>query len=460
MVTLRRKMLIIFSVIIILSTVLMVTFINITTRSGYERFSKEKDLEFSKLIASQLEEYYRENKSWDGVESLMHISFRNSHMLRRGRDRMNPMFPPLVITDSNGRILLNTRRGRDINIKSVEKKWLKKGIPIIYKNEAVAFVFAGSMLGQKLTRDEVLFLSRIKIIVILVSIFILIVSIVVVYIFSGKLTKPIVSLNSSVKEIRDGNYLSRVEPLGDDELAQLGLSFNQMAESLSDAERWRKQIIADSAHELRTPVSLIQGNLEMILDGVYKADDLKIKSIYDETLVLSRLITELQELSSAESGQMILELELIEPRAFIETVLDIFRVKEKQNRNKIINYIKPDLPKIKADPRKLKQVLSNVLANALRHTPEGGEIGIRATTEGDSVVFKITDSGNGIKEDDLDRIFDRFYRIDNSRNRKHGGSGLGLAISREIIKLHGGNIYAESEVGKGTSITIILPIKQ
>lgn len=460
MVTLRRKMLIIFSVIIILSTVLMVTFINITTRSGYERFSKEKDLEFSKLIASQLEEYYRENKSWDGVESLMHISFRNSHMLRRGRDRMNPMFPPLVITDSNGRILLNTRRGRDINIKSVEKKWLKKGIPITYKNEAVAFVFAGSMLGQKLTRDEVLFLSRIKIIVILVSIFILIVSIVVVYIFSGKLTKPIVSLNSSVKEIRDGNYLSRVEPLGDDELAQLGLSFNQMAESLSDAERWRKQIIADSAHELRTPVSLIQGNLEMILDGVYKADDLKIKSIYDETLVLSRLITELQELSSAESGQMILELELIEPRAFIETVLDIFRVKEKQNRIKIINYIKPDLPKIKADPRKLKQVLSNVLANALRHTPEGGEIGIRATTEGDSVVFKITDSGNGIKEDDLDRIFDRFYRIDNSRNRKHGGSGLGLAISREIIKLHGGNIYAESEIGKGTSITIILPIKQ
>lgn len=467
---LRSKIVLSFSGIIIISTVLMILFINNSTRSGYEKFAKQNDLDFCLQLVPYFQDFYSSYGSWDNLDLGINIpgitGFHRGNRQMRRSPRMEPpgsnppppgMFPPVVLTDNNGLVLLDSQRRPGEKLRRIEKSNLDIGVPVMHQNNVVGLLFAGSMIGEKLSRQELIFLNRIRTAIILISVFILLFAIVFAFFFSWRLTKPIVALSNSAIKIRDGNYLSRVKVNGNDELADLGRSFNQMALALDESDKWRKQIIADSAHELRTPVSLIQGNLEMILDGVYKADDSRIQNIYDETLVLSRLISELQELSSAEAGNMKLKIEDIDPLSFIDNILEIFKVGEKQQKITLKNSLSPDLPTFKGDSRKLKQVFSNVLANAFRHTPENGEIEVLGSIKGDSIVFKIKDSGSGIKEEDLDKIFERFYRIDSARNRKHGGSGLGLAISKEIIKLHMGEIYAESTFGNGTTIVISIP---
>lgn len=458
---LRSKILLAFTIIILSGTVLMVGFINFTTRSGYENFARQNDLDFSLNLSMVLKEYYRVNRSWDGVENLLLFTQqRTSQGQMKGMmntPRMRGFTPRIIVADRNGRIIVNTDSEYQIPRGSIDRENLPSGSPVIFDNLVVGYVFTGSMIQRGLSENEKQYLNRTTIIIVSVSLFILLVSVVFSWFFAGKLAKPVSALNDAASSIQIGDFSKRVSVEGADELAVLSKSFNNMAESLENNDKWRKQIIADSAHELRTPVSLIQGNLEMILDGVYKADREHLKNIYDETLVLSRLIKELQELSSAESGSLSLNREDLDINLLIENVLGIFRAGEVKEKISLKNSISEALPLVHGDYQKLKQVFANVLANAFRHTPEGGTVELFGEIGSSSIIIEIRDTGPGIDKEDLEKIFERFYRTDSSRNRNHGGSGLGLAISREIIKLHNGQIYARSERGKGASIFISLP---
>ncbi len=462
----RSKIVLAFSVIILSGTILMVIIINFSTRSGYETFVRQNDIDFCIGLSEPLSDYYNLYGSWTDVDMFLQFpQARMNHMkgfMNRGgrtdRSEVHKMFPSVLLTDISGFIVFDTGDEFFDTDEQIEKSYLKKGVALYSDNKIVGYLFAGSMIFSGLDEKEEKFLNRITAIIIFVSLFILIASLIFSYFFSLKLTKPVDALSKAASEIETGRYNSRVAVVGSDEFSRLSRSFNKMAESLENNDLWRKQIVADSAHELRTPVSLIQGNLEMILDGVYKADREHLQNIYDETLVLSQLIKELQQLSSAESGSMILNIEKISITNLVESVLEIFKAGEVKENIKLNNKIDLNLPLVNGDSQKLKQVLSNIIANAFMHTPEGGSIEIRGFEKGNNIQIEVKDTGSGIEEKDLEKIFERFYRTDSSRNRVSGGSGLGLAISREIIKLHKGSIFAESSLGKGTTIKILFPL--
>ncbi len=463
---LRSKIVLAFSVIIITGTILMVSIINFSTRSGYETFARKNDINYCKSLVGPLSDYYSFYGSWNGVKAVFQPPRDRMNQMNGGMDhgRREPqrphfMFPSVLLTDNTGLVIVDTEESSGMLREIIEKKNLESGIPVYHKDEIVGYLFAGSMIFSGLTESEELFLDEITLIIILVSLFILAFSIIFSYYFSLKITRPLVALNNGVSEIESGVYRNRIPVYGSDELSDLGNSFNKMAESLQNNDIWRKQIIADSAHELRTPVSLIQGNLEMILDGVYKADKEHLQSIYDETLVLSRLIKELQQLSNTESGNMLMNMEELDIKILVENVVELFRADEVKRKVKIINRIGDGLPFVDGDFQKLKQIMSNIFVNAFRHTPKGGSIEIKAEVDEQYVIIRIVDSGTGIASEDIERIFERFYRTDSSRNRNLGGSGLGLSISREIVKLHNGSIRAESRENQGTSIIISLPYK-
>jgi signal transduction histidine kinase len=236
-----------------------------------------------------------------------------------------------------------------------------------------------------------------------------------------------------------------------------------MATDLEQAETLRRNLVADVAHELRTPLSVLQGNLRAILDDVYPLDKSEVARLYDQTRLLGRLVKDLHELAQAEAGQLQLNQQPIDLGKLIgDTVATFTPVAEAEDVILSIQ-IPDDLPPVRADSARIAQVLHNLLANALRHTPAGETISLRAgfeTGEHSQVWLAVQDTGEGIPSEHLPHVFDRFYRADPARSRSAGGAGLGLAIVRAIVESHGGQVSAASDgkLGRGSTFTVRLPV--
>lgn len=263
---------------------------------------------------------------------------------------------------------------------------------------------------------------------------------------------PLDDLISAAGRVEQGDYTTRVRERGARELRGLTRAFNSMTERLQTNEQQRRNLLADVTHELRTPLAVIQGNLEGLLDGIYPADEDHLTPILEETRVLSRLIDDLRTLSLAESGTLKLHRELTDLTVLINETATSFRA-DADSRAIALRVETPnDLPLLDIDPVRIREVLTNLIANALRHTASGG-ITVSAALAAKKVEVSVSDTGEGISSDDLPRIFDRFYKSKESR-----GSGLGLAIAKNLVTMHGGEITAQSEVGRGTVVRFTLPI--
>jgi len=264
---------------------------------------------------------------------------------------------------------------------------------------------------------------------------------------------PLGDIVEAANRVAEGDYSARVAGQGPPSLRTVGGAFNTMASRLEAQDRQRRDLMADIAHELRTPLSVIQGRLEGLLDGVYPRDDQVIDGLIDETRLLSRLVDDLRTLANAESGALHLQKEPTDLAVLIQDVVRSFSV-EAQSRHLSLGVdAPPDLPLITVDPLRIREVVSNLVSNTLNHTPEGGTISIAVTVVNDRVVVTVTDTGSGIAPDELPKIFDRFYKGRSSR-----GSGLGLTIARNLVAAHGGAIRAESLPGQGTTVTFTLPV--
>jgi signal transduction histidine kinase len=266
---------------------------------------------------------------------------------------------------------------------------------------------------------------------------------------------PIGDVIEAAGRVAEGDYSARVAERGPREVRAMARAFNSMAERLQAIDEQRRGLLADVTHELRTPLTVIQGNLEGLLDGVYPRDDAHLEPILEETRVLSRLIDDLRTLALAESGALKLQKEPTDLGALVGESMASFQAQADAAGIELHADIAPELPMLELDPARIRQVLENLMANALRYTPRGGTIRVRCYAEDQGnthVAVSVSDTGTGIPPEALAHIFDRFYKSSDSR-----GTGLGLAIAKNLVAAHGGEISAQSELGKGTTIRFTLP---
>lgn len=277
--------------------------------------------------------------------------------------------------------------------------------------------------------------------------------------FSRRLQRSVAEVSSAATAVADGRYDIRVSPLrlGED-FANLARAFNQMAERLESVETTRRQLFGDLAHEIRTPVSVLEAYIEAVEDGVKSLDRGTVATLRDQTGRLVRFSEDFAALAKAEEGQGSIAAQRVDPRTLIATTLstaaDRYAVKGVLLRSDVT----PDLPPVWVDPQRIAQVLGNLLDNALRHTRPQGHVDVVASSDASQLTITVTDGGDGISAEHLPHVFERFYRADVARDRSHGGAGIGLAIAKAITEAHGGRISAASRgPGMGSTFTVTLP---
>ena len=285
-----------------------------------------------------------------------------------------------------------------------------------------------------------------------------VVAFLVTLFLSRRILSPVKELRRAAQRLGKGDFSQRVDIKDKSEIGELASTFNSMAGNLQRDEQLRQHMVSDIAHELRSPLTNVRGYLEAIKDGLMKPDTTTISSIYDETILLSRLVNDLQELSLAEAGELKLYCQPEEVADLILQSINAVQAKAAEKGLQLSSDVPPNLPQVNIDFLRIKQVLLNLLENAMAHTPAGGSINVSACPVPGFVEVSVSDSGEGIPAEELANIFDRFHRVDKSRSRSTGGSGLGLTISRYIVEEHQGKLWAQSELGKGSRFSFTLPL--
>ena len=264
---------------------------------------------------------------------------------------------------------------------------------------------------------------------------------------------PISDVMEAADRVAEGDYSVRVRERGPGEVRRLGRTFNDMTARLQASDEQRRRLLADVTHELRTPLSVVRGSLEAITDGVYEADGERVAAVLEQTRLMSRLLDDLQTVSTAEAGALSLTLEPTDLESVVEEVGSAFAPRAEAGDVELTSSCDGS-PEATVDPARIRQVLENLVANAVRHTPAGGSVSIVLSRRGDEVELAVSDTGPGIPTEELETIFDRYARSADS-----GGSGLGLAIARSLVEAHGGSIEAESPPGGGATIRVRLPAR-
>jgi two-component system sensor histidine kinase BaeS len=304
--------------------------------------------------------------------------------------------------------------------------------------------------------NDLVFLNTLNKLLLLASAIAAVISVFIGTYTAKRLSGPITRVIKKAEQISEGDYSGRIEEASNTrEIKDLTESINTLAESLGKQEALRKRLTADVAHELRTPIANLQSHLEAMIDGVWEADEERLKSCHEETVRLTKIVKDLESLARYESDKLQLELEDANVSDILSKALRSF---ESEFTKKEITLV-TDLPDQNAcvDRDKMTQVFMNLISNALKYTPPGGRIEVSVSGTEDHVAVSVKDTGIGIKEEELPYIFERFYRADKSRNRRTGGAGIGLAIVKSLVAAHKGTVQVQSEYGKGSEFIIQLP---
>lgn len=277
------------------------------------------------------------------------------------------------------------------------------------------------------------------------------------YLLTRRITRSLNEMEQITRRFAAGDLEERVPPSSIAEFSRLGQSFNQMAASLADVEQRRRELVSDLSHELRTPLTIIRGYLEELADERVPPTPEVYQQLIRETVRLQRLVNDLQELSKAESGNLVIQLESVQLRPLLESLVTRFADQLLEAGPELKLDCPPSLPLVLADSDRVEQVLVNLMGNAVQHTPQG-KITLRAWPENGRLWVAVVDTGEGIAAEHLPHVFERFWRADPARSRYSGGSGIGLAITRRLIELQGGKITVESQLGQGSTFRFWLPL--
>ena len=444
-----------------------------TTATEFRRFTHESGMAFGMMgLPERLAAYYAGRGSWEGVERWlrpgrwmgmdrwgMGMGMDRWEMGMEGMEMMpgGRAGPPIVVADASGRIVADTT-GRRTGQRASRAE-LAAGFPILVGGQQVGTLLVGAASSGSALESQ--FLARVRRGLIVGGVAALLVALGLGFLLFRQVTAPLGRLAAAADQIAAGNLDVRVEAAGQDELGRVAEAFNRMAVSLAQAERLRRDMTADIAHELRTPLTVIQGNLEAVLDGIYPADAEHLGPVLDKVRLLIRLVEDLRTLSLAEAGELPLHRRPTDLVALARRVAAGFRASAAE-KGVAIEVAAAELPPVPVDAGRLEQVLGNLLDNAVRHTPAGGHVTLSLGRDDRGphrrVRVAVTDTGPGIPPEALPHIFERFYRAERDRARRSGGTGLGLAIVKGIVEAHGGQVWAESAEGRGTTIGFWLPL--
>jgi signal transduction histidine kinase len=445
--SITSKLLLAFLAISMLSVLLIVLSSRWVTENEFRNFLFDQN---RNSIITALSEYYAKNGNWAGVEDAPLISGQTSA----------PRYGPgpgrfFTLVDPSGYVVMAGSGDQmgDLLPQSV----IQNGNPIKVNGKTVG-IMVTRQPTIRVNPAETAFLERVRQITALSALGVISVGMLLAFLLSRTLTRPIRELTAATRAVSAGQLEQAVPVRSRDELGELAASFNRMNAELARSTGLRRQMTADIAHELRTPVSVILGHAEAVHDGVLPASLDTFEIIRDEAERLDSLIEDLRTLSRADAGELPIEPQAVSPVWLMEKVQAIHKQRAGQKKIAINLHTASELPEISIDPGRMVQVMSNLVDNALLYTPEGGHVDLSARVVPDYLEFRVQDSGPGISESELERVFERFYRSDPSRQRNEGGSGLGLAIAKSIVEKHSGSIWAESKPGEGTTIIFQLPL--
>ena len=466
-------------VVLILLAVALVYFLtaqSITRR--FDEYRQETRAKFGEQLADQLAWYREWNGSWKGVleRMLTRPTFiAVGDQVIEGEALIFDV--PITLADWDGRIITTTENARYNELidalreaqegSTISEEWLAnweglylaeaeiaEGIPIVVGESREGTLLVGDV-DPEYGPDETDFLASAMRSALLGGGIAIGMALVLSFLLIAQILSPLRVLSRATDRIAQGDLPDRIRIKSRDELGQLGSSFEHMVDSLRRSETLRQTMTADIAHELRTPVTIIQGTLEAILDGIYDPSNETIAPIYEETLHLGSLIDDLRDLALAEAGELRLAKESTDVVELVRQVTETAGSSVDQSPTVRVESADP-IPEIPLDPKRFRQVLANLLSNALIYTPVEGEIRVDIRAVRDTIELSVSDTGPGISEEDLPHLFERFYRGDPARGRT-GGSGLGLAIVRQWVEAHGGTIRAENRPEGGARFVLQIP---
>jgi two-component system sensor histidine kinase BaeS len=461
----------------VLGVLLFALLVGLRTRTEFDRFLSDRD---QALLVDALRDTYAEYGTWrnvDQVLALPPLRFYSSN---------------IALMNANGVVVFGNRdyrMGEQVDVEA-----LTGATALLVDDEIVGYVlllsatggaegpqaggarpplmpFEGRGAGGRSGPGEALFWERVVWAAIASGIFTILIALLLGWLLARTLTAPVRELTAATQAMAAGDLNQRVHVYAQDEIGNLALSFNQMSADLARGSQLRKQMTADLAHDLRTPLTILRGYLEGLKDAQLQGTSLLYTLMYDEVLHLQRLVDDLRILSLADAGELSLNRRLIDPAALLERTGLLYFIAAEQRGIQLRVVTTETLPSILVDTDRITQVLNNLVSNALRHTDQG-EIVLSAWSQDGSVALRVSDTGSGIDVEDLPFVFDRFYRGDKSRHRpdaltesytegsESNFSGLGLAIAKAIVEAHGGVIKVESTPGEGTTFTLALPIPE
>jgi signal transduction histidine kinase len=453
--------------IVVVTVGLMVFLTNRSTTREFHQYVLSSNMMYTEVVGENIGQFYAQQHDWEGIQDLL------ASQLLSQNDR-------LVVADGTGTIVGDTKDA--LLGENAEKLGLENGIPVTVSGQTVGTLYylcsgPGSGMGRMqgrgcpgsmvLSTGEQDFLDRVTGYLWIAGVIAVAAALLLGLLLTRQITTPVRALTEGARNIAKGDLGYRLNIKAKDEIGELANSFNAMAASLDAAEQSRRRLNADIAHELRTPLTVIEGTVDGILDGVFEADREHLDSIKEQTALLSRLTHDLRDLSLAESGQLKLERVPLDIIDLVQRKLIRYEVKAREKEISLKFSASSDIPTVDGDRLRIEQVISNLLENAIRYTPDGGSITASIQTVKndpahnigqESVIISFTDTGKGIPPEYLPHVYERFYRIDTSRSRSEGGVGLGLAIVKQIILAHGGQVWAESKPGKGSTFFIALPL--
>lgn len=439
--SLRFRLLMATLFVVIVAVSVTALFASGTTTREFHRYILRSNTGQAQHFSLLLANAYSQAQTWTGIQPLVE---------QLGQVSGNRV----VLADAGGKVVADS--DRELVGHAVEADWPELSSNVVVDGKPIGTLYVNPLAEP--SPHDLGFLAAVNHFVLIGALIAGAIAVLVTLALSHRIVRPLERLTAAARQMEKGDLTGRVNVRSGDEIGQLAAAFNAMADGLARLEQLRRNMVGDVAHELRTPLTNLRGYLEAARDGLVTPDVALMDNLYEEVMLLNRLVDDLQELALAEAGQLHLECRPVDVGEVARLATEVIRPQAEANGLDLSLDVPSNLPPVAADPHRIGQVLRNLLNNALEFTPHGGQVTLTARLDGTWVCLEVGDSGPGIAQEQLPFVFERFYRTDPSRTRVTGGAGLGLAIVKQLVEAHGGRVWVKSTPGTGSWFGFTLPV--